>query len=342
MFNRRCGSSAVKPAWLLCVIGMALSLQPRIWAQQQSTTQYSSLPIIYIRTASNTSKGTPPTTEAEKKQQATKEAAIKQNNFALNLPAATLAQPPACATPPTPEQLKAFGHFKGMTVKDAANLNLTFGGIQGQFSDNSQVVIYRSGKTFTCPSTDGKYLVTYGTEVDGGVAISQISLNGSATFAVIAANAQISNASTSYDYAAVGYTDTSAWDTANSKVIQDMANNLTVPTYDAFSKDWTAALATVPNLSKPATPAVIGYAPIGVAGLAQSLADGYALMFIAEGRGCMDATNAFPVKDSWVDGEIRKVYLQLSNGKSDCSGTADPTEGPIARQLLAGVKIANP
>jgi hypothetical protein len=314
------------------------------WSQEETGAKYSSLPFVYVRTPKNTPKpAVAPTAEA-KKRSVLKEADVKLNNFALNLPAPIVATPPSCAAAPTNEQLKSFGHFKGMSVKDAANLNLSWAGVGVglKIDNNSQVVVFRSGRSFTCPSSDGKYLVTYGTEVDGGVAISQSSLSGNASFATIAANAQISNASTGYDYSAVGFTNTDAWDSANIKVLEDVSATLTVPTFDQFNKDWNAALETVKNLTKPTTPVVIGYAPAGVTGIAESLATGYALMYIAQGKGCLDAIKGFPTKDDWVEPAIRKVYLQMSNGSSDCDGNADKAEGAIARQLLSGIKIVAP
>jgi hypothetical protein len=313
-----------------------LALMSSGWSQ----STYTGLPFIRLHNANNTPLHKGP----EKEKAAERRAFLEKNDMAFQVPAEVASTPPTCSNAPTAAQLRSFGNFQAMSVKDAASLSLAFFGASGsaQFSDNSEVVVYRAGSQFVCPSTDGNYLVTYGTEVDGGIAISQQSLSGNASFATIAANAQISGASTSYDYAATGFTDSTTWDTANGRVLSDVASTLTVQNYAAFNTDWSAVLATVPNLQKPTTPVVIGYAPIGITGLAEDLAAGYALMYIAQGRGCEDAVKAFPTQAAWVDPAIRKVYSQLSKGKSDCDGAADPTEAALAHQLLSGIEIKTP
>jgi hypothetical protein len=313
-----------------------LALVSSGWTQ----SAYTGLPFIHVHNANNT----PATKGPEKQKAAQRRAYLESNDIGFLVPPAVAATPPTCSAAPTAAQLKSFGYFRAMSVKDAASLSLSFFGVgaAGQFSDNSEVVVYRAGSQFVCPSTDGNYLVTYGTEVDGGIAISQQSINGNASFATIAANAQISGASTSYDYAATGFDSTTSWDTANGKVLSDVASTLTVGNYATFNTDWSNALATVPTLQKPATPVVIGYAPIGITGLAEDLAAGYALMYIAQGRGCLDAIHAFPTQEAWVDPVVRKVYSQLSNGKSDCDAMADPAEVALARQLLSGIEIKKP
>jgi hypothetical protein len=262
----------------------------------------------------------------------------------FNLPPA--AGSSACDNPPTASDLHPFGGFQAMSVKDSASLNLTFvasGSVS--FTDNSQVVVYRLGDTATCPSSDGKYMLTYGNEIDGAVAITQTTLTGSASFATIAANVQINNSNTAYNWSGAGFQADSkltAWQTDNVKVLQDVSANLTVSNFSTFSTDWNTALNAGAALTTNTTPRVIAYAPVGISGLAEDLASGYALMFIAQGRGCLDAVAAFPTKSSSVEAAIRKVYSQLSAGKSDCDANADPTEQSLAHQLLNGVKIDNP
>ena len=250
-----------------------------------------------------------------------------------------------CASPPSITDLHAFGHFQQMSKKDAASLNLSFFGLGagGNWSDQSQVIVWRQGKTNTCLSTDGKYNLIYGSEWDSGLAIAQNSLTGKVSFATIAASVEINNSSTSYDYAAAGYTATSAWETANSTLLKDISTNgLNVTNYATFNNDFGATLSAAASLAPQDPPKVIGYSPVGVTDLAESLAKGYALMYIANERGCLDAIKAFPIKGGWVKSTISGVYLQLSSGKSDCDAKADPTEAPVARQLLSGIKIEKP
>jgi len=252
---------------------------------------------------------------------------------------------PVCASAPAASQLQPFGHFSQMSAEDAASLNLQFGGAGGSvsFSGQSQVIVWRQGKTFTCPSTDGKYNVVYGAEWDSAIAISQTSLTGKASFATIAANVQINNSSTTYDYVAAGYTTTAAWETANGKILQDISTNgLSVTNYATFDNDFGSTLTAASAMTPVDPPQPIGYAPIGTTDAAQSLAKGYAIMFIASGRGCKDAEDAFPIQESWVDATMRSVYLEMSNQKSDCDGKADPNEQAIAGQLLTGINIKKP
>jgi hypothetical protein len=252
---------------------------------------------------------------------------------------------PVCASPPSASDLQPFGHFSQMSAQDAASLNLQFGGLGGSvnFTGQSQVIVWRQGKTFTCPSTDGKYNVIYGAEWDSAIAISQDSLTGKASFATIAANVQINNSSTTYDYVAAGYTTTSNWETANGKILQDISTNgLSVTNYATFDTDFGLTLTAASAMTPVDPPKPIGYAPIGVTDAAQSLAKGYAIMFIAKGQGCLDAKAAFPISEPWVEAIMRSVYLEMSSGKSDCDAKADPSEQPIAIQLLTGVNIKKP
>lgn len=253
--------------------------------------------------------------------------------------------PPVCQNPPTASDLKPFGHFAQMSVQDAASLQLSFGPFDGSgsWSQQSQVIVWRQGKTFTCPSTDGKYNVVYGAEWDSAIAISQSSLTGKATFATIAANVQINNSSTTYDYVAAGYTTTTTWEAANSNILKQISTNgLSVTNYAAFDTAFGETLAAASAMVPVDPPRVIGYVPVGTSSLSESLARGYAIMFIAQQRGCDDAKSAFPIKDAWVDPVIRSVYLQLSNGKSDCDGKADPNEKDTALLLLTGINIKKP
>jgi hypothetical protein len=252
---------------------------------------------------------------------------------------------PVCQTPPTAADLKPFGHFAQLSVQDAASLQLSFGPFSGSgdWSQQSQVIVWRQGKTATCMSTDGKYNVIYGAEWDSAIAVSQNSLSGKATFATIAANVQINNSSTTYDYVASGYTTTSQWETANATILREISTNgLSVTNYSTFDTDFGNTLAAAAAMTPQDPPRVIGYAPIGTADLAQSLAKGYAIMFVAKQQGCLAAEKAFPIKDTWVDSVIRGVYLQLSNTKSDCDATADPGEKGVAAQLLNGIDIEKP
>jgi hypothetical protein len=268
----------------------------------------------------------------------------KSHLLALTVPAGG-SPGPVCANTPVAADLKPFGHFAQMSVQDAASLNLSFGPFDGSgsWSQQSQVIVWRQGKIFTCPSTDGKYNVVYGAEWDSAIAISQTSLTGKASFATIAANVQLNNSSTTYDYVGAGYTNTTAWETANGTLLKDISTNgLSVTNYSTFDTDFGATLTAANAMTPVDPPRVIGYAPIGTADVSQSLAKGYAIMFIAKGRGCQDAEDAFPIKEAWVDSTIRSVYLQMSNGKSDCDGKADPNEQAIAAQLLNGIDIEKP
>ena len=256
------------------------------------------------------------------------------------------AVPPGavCAKPPSDSDLQTFGHFDQMSAQEAASLNLQFGGVGvgGTFTGQSQAIVYRQGKTFTCPSTDGKYNIVYGSEWDSAVAVSQDSLSGKGSFATIAANVQINGSTASYDYIAKGYTNTSAWEAANAKVLLDVGSGLTVTSYGTFATDFATVSTSSSGLNPISPPQPIGYAPVGTADLLQSLAKGYALMFIAKGEGCQSAESAFPVKEAWVDSTMRSVYLQMSFGKSDCDAKADASEQAVAAQLLTGIDIEKP
>jgi hypothetical protein len=258
---------------------------------------------------------------------------------------AKLPAGPVCANPPLASDLRPFGHFAQMSVEDAASLNLQFGGfgLSVEGSKKFQAVVWRQGRTYVCSSTDGKYNVVYGSEWDSAIAISQTSLTAKASFATIAANVQINNSSTSYDYVAAGYATTSDWETANGKLLQDISTDgLSVTNYATFYSDFGKTLTAASAMQPADPPKVIGYAPIGTTDLSQSLAKGYAVMFIAKGRGCRDAEADFPSKEPWVGPTMRGVYLQLSNGKSDCDAKADPNERAIATQLLSGIDIEKP
>jgi hypothetical protein len=243
---------------------------------------------------------------------------------------------------PTKANLRPFGYFSEISTTDAASLNLTFVG-GASFSEQSQVMVWRQGSTWTCPSTDGKYTLTYGGEWDAAVAISQTSLSGKVGFATIAANAQINNSSTSFDYVAAGYTNFDTWQGANATLFKDVSTNgLTVDNFSKFNADFGAMVDAAKTMTVVDPPPLIGYAPAGTADLSRDLAAGYAIMFIAKGQSCTDAVKAFPVKDAWVDPAIRTVYTQLSAGKSDCDPKADPAEQAVAAQLLSGITIKRP
>jgi len=263
----------------------------------------------------------------------------------LDLPkVAPPANLPACAQVPDASQLKSFGFFSAMSAKDTATLNLTFpiATGSGNFSLDSQVVIWRMGQSAECPSTDGKYTLVYGSEWDAGIIISQTNISGNATFAVVAANATINRTAVSFNFSTAGYTDDSDLRAANSKLFTDVsANGLDVTNFNMFQTDFTAAVGKGSAATTKMPLVMIGYRlNQGTDDILRSLEGVYALPFIALGRGCLDAVKAYPNPDSGVDSAIRATYSTMSGGKTDCDASDAGMQG-LAKQLLGKIQISN-
>lgn len=263
----------------------------------------------------------------------------------LNLPAVAPAAPtPVCAAAPVVGQLKGFGFYASTDAQDAASLNLSFGGFggSGNFTKTSQVVAYRTGQTFECTSTDGKFTVVYGSEFDSGVEIDQQDIAGKASFAVVAANVTINNSNTQFSLSTSGFQDDSAIRAAGGKMAIDVINNgLSVLSFKDFNTDFGATinLATAAKVQDP--PIVVGWRPVATGDVAMALAQVYALGYIAEGRGCEDAVKDFPIKTPDAEPAIRSTYSALSEGTTQCSAS-DTNMQSMAKQLLSGQRIKLP
>jgi hypothetical protein len=258
---------------------------------------------------------------------------------------AFLPQGTQCAAVPDASSLTSFDYFTETDLQDAAGLNLSFAGIgaNGAYSKTSDVVAFRAGQTAECPSTDGKFTLVYGAEWDAGMVISQDSISGKASFASLAANATISGSSDSFDFSSSGFKDPTAINAASAKMSSDVfANGLTVTNFGTFATDFTTGVTAVAQAT-PITPLVlIGYRPTGTADVTNAVLLVYALPYIAQGRGCLDAINSYPVKSMPnIDAEVRAAYLALSGGVSDCSAS-DPSMQALANQYLTGMRIAPP
>lgn len=263
----------------------------------------------------------------------------------LDLPAPPPASPnPVCTNTPPVNQLKSFGYFASTDFEGAASLNLTFplGGGSGDFKKSSQAVVFRTGQTFECQSTDGKYTVIYGTEFDSGVLINQDSIAGKANFATVAANVTINNSNTEFSYSSSGFKDDGDIRTAGGKIASDMSTNgLSVQTFKDFNTDFTGAITAASAAKSQDPPVVIGWRPIAEDDVAKALAQVYALGYIARGRGCSDAINSFPLKFSGAEPAIRSTYKTLSSGATDCDAS-DKNMQALAKQLLSGQRISLP
>jgi hypothetical protein len=263
----------------------------------------------------------------------------------LNLPAVAPAAPtPVCVAAPAVGQLRAFGFYVSTDAQDAASLNLTFGigNGGGNFTKTSQVVAYRTGQTFECPSTDGKYTVVYGSEFDSGVEIDQQDIAGKASFAVVAANVTINNSNTQFSFSASGFQDDSPIRTAGAKMAGDVINNgLSVLSFKDFNTDFGGAINAAATAKVQDPPIVIGWRPVATGDVAKALAQVYALGYIVEGRGCEDAIKDFPLKTPDAEPAIRSAYSALSAGTTDCDAS-DTSMQSMAKQLLSGQRIKLP
>jgi hypothetical protein len=251
---------------------------------------------------------------------------------------------PVCAATPSVNQLKAFGYFASSDLDAAASLSLSFGMFagSGDFKKSSQVVVFRTGQSFECPSTDGKYTVIYGTEFDSGVLIDQDSIAGKANFATVAANVTINNSNTEFSYSSAGFQDDMPMRTAGGKVAADMsANGLSVQTFKDFNTDFTSAIASASAGKSIDPPLVIGWRPIATDDVTKALAQVFALGYIAEGKGCLEAIRDYPIKSANVDPQIRSTYKALSSGAADCDAS-DKNMQSMAKQLLGGQRISLP
>lgn len=102
----------------------------------------------------------------------------------------SLAANPSCAAPPRPEQLHPFSLFQWMEKQQATALGLLFRAPDGAERPflGQNALVWRSGATATCLSTEGTRTVVYGWEWDVGLVVDQNkTTQGEATFLALQA-----------------------------------------------------------------------------------------------------------------------------------------------------------
>jgi hypothetical protein len=237
-----------------------------------------------------------------------------------------------------PEKVtKTFNGSYDLETSAAAKLSVNWLASGSADVDRQMRVFVREYSRFaTCDSSDGTTQLVYGAYWRATVLVDQLDLEGKLSFAVAAASATLKNRNVQVLIEHQGFADTSDIDVASQAAMKETQDGLTVLSYAKFTEALGKAADAVVK-SPVVTPLpLIGSNTKNLVDLRRQLAQVFALTYISQGRGCLDAIQALRDTSQSAAEGIRETYRLLTG--TDCNAS-DPIAQLKARQVLNGVRI---
>lgn len=256
-----------------------------------------------------------------------------------------------CTNLPTMEDATATDdNFYSMSVNDAASLKIQVpivsAGVNG--TKMSDIFMRQYKRYATCTAPDGTIL-EYGQAMRAVVRYDNTQVQGNASFPLVVANATISNQTTQIDIQNTGFIDNSV-STARAEAIASLTSGaLTIDNYGTFMSKLNTAMSAADTTTNAITAGKrTGVEPkvtligreIAIDGtqLPDSLAQAFAINYIAGGYGCMQAQDDYSKTDLHSRSVIQETYQSLTK---NC-GAPTPIDKLTASTMLHGMTITKP
>ena len=237
-----------------------------------------------------------------------------------------------------------------MTSDVAASLSITlpFGGGGGNGSSNQSVFMRQFKRYTTCTTPNGDIL-EYGQAIRASVLYDTTDVKANASFSFIVAQATINNQTTQIEVSNTGFTDAKVTSARATAIASLTGGALTIDNYGIFMTNLNSALSQADQT----TVSVTGGARDGMApalqlvgreilvvdtDLSDSLAKAFALYYIANGYGCVQAQQDFSKTDTRAQDIVKAVYTSLTKA----CGAPSAIDKATAQSMLRGMKIGTP
>ena len=234
---------------------------------------------------------------------------------------------------------KTENYFYTLETEQAAKLGINYiGTFNSEITKKMKVYVREYAKYSSSESTDGKASLRFGAMWRATVLVDQTDATGNVNFAVVAASATLKNLAVQVSITHQGFdkTDQVGIDRASQLAMDATKDGLNVSSFAKFTDAVEKAIKAVISAKAASPLECIGVKLYETDQLLDSVARTFALSYIAKGYGCVDAIDAFPVKNDRIDRIIRGTYEAVSQKDGDAS---DPMAQLKARQLIEGVRI---
>lgn len=241
-----------------------------------------------------------------------------------------------CSTIPT-SPTRTFNGSYTLDTDAAGKLSVNYIGTGSVAVDQTMRVFVREySKLATCDATDGTGTLVYGAWWRATVLVKTTDVQANLSFAVVAASATLNNQTTQVLIEHQGFVNQQQIDTADQVAMKDAANGLTVVTYAKFADDIENAANAVVASSTVTPLPFAGTTSTVMHELGKTIASAFALTYIAQGRGCLDAIGDLKDKSADAGLTIRATYRMLTN--TDCDAS-DQIAQVTAKRILNGIEI---
>lgn len=267
--------------------------------------------------------------------------------FDMTLPANQCA-----ALPTTADESNTDDNLYSLSLDDAASLKIQVPIVAGNGTGSvSQKIFMRQFKRFaTCTAPNGDVL-EYGHALRATVLYDSTQIQGEVSFPMLVANATVHSQSTQIDFQNTGFTDSTVA-TPRAEAMASLTNGaLTIDNYGTFMSKLQAAMSAAETTSNAVTGAqragvsttltLVGrevQLPTASAQLPDSLAQAFAIGYVAGGYGCLQAQDDFSKTDQHSRDVIKNVYIAITK---NC-GAPSNIDKVVAQTMLHGMKISKP
>lgn len=265
---------------------------------------------------------------------------------------ATLPQNQCATVPAATDANGTDDNLYSMSLDVAASLKIQVPIVAGTGSAAvNQRVFMRQYKRFaTCSAPNGDVL-EYGQALRATVLYDNTQVQGEVSFPMLVANATVHSQSTQIEFQNTGFTDGTV-STPRSAAMAALTNGaLTIDNYGTFMSKMNEAMSAADTSSNAVTGGVrAGFATqVSLVGrevqldtstsqLPDSLAQAFAIYYVAGGYGCEQAQNDFSGTDQHARDVVKNVYLSITR---NC-GAPSPVDKAVAQTMLHGMKVSRP
>jgi hypothetical protein len=207
---------------------------------------------------------------------------------------------------------------------------------------------YKRFATCTAPNAD---VLEYGQALRATVLYDNTQVEGDVSFPMLVANATVHGQSTSIDFQNTGFTDNTVA-TPRAAAMASLTNGaLTIDNYGTFMDKLNQAMSAADTSSNVVTAGqragmasnlvLVGrevQLDPSAAQLPDSLAQAFAIQYIAGGFGCFEAQDDFSKTDQHSRDVVKDTYVAITK---NCGAPSD-VDKAVASTMLHGMRISKP